>query len=212
MIGLVIVTLVLWWWYRDHPIDNELDKEFLKALPQAGIVTVAGALLTWLSSVADHRRADISAKVARLDLKAYDECMADVNDAQLELETVRDEVEESPEAYPSAAEICRHLKAMDDYLDPIVSEYEGARPKARGQPDIELSKIGSFSDFIANASGSRFKKHYSLHHRKIREAIRRDILTLASGRKAKETERADSVKPVAGGPAKAGECRLNSSR
>ncbi len=218
MIGLVIATLILWWWFRSRAIENELDKEFLKALPQAGIVTVAGTLLTWVGAIADRRRADLSAKQQvltetlnritasynsskrarrdaralgllsagqRMTVGAYDKCMADVNDAQLELETIGDDVRGNTRDFPSGADIAGHLDAMEDYLGKLVSEYEKKRPTLEGQEDFALEPMSesALSDFLASASKSQFKKRYSDHQHDIREAIGYDILNIASGRK-----------------------------
>jgi hypothetical protein len=216
MVGLFAFTVIAWLILRNWPIGSELDKEVVKALPQVGIVTVAGALLTFLASEADRRRADFRSRQEplqavlnrvttsynntkrarrnararglnpgatgeRIDLNAYDECMADVNDAQLEFETIEDEINASHETFPSARTIVDCLHTMEEYLSDMIKEYERERRTARGKPDIAVSSLPAFSDFVASAKVSQFKEGYSRPCRIIREAISRDILNIALG-------------------------------
>ena len=228
MVGLFVITLIIWAIVREWPIGKDLDGEVVKALPSAGIVTVAGALLTYLTSEADRRRSDLGARQKvltetlnritssynsskrarrnaralgllsageRMTVDAYDKCMADVNDAQLELESIGDDVRGNTRDFPSGAEIAKHLDAMERYLGKMVSEYEEKRPTLAGQKDFALAPIteSALSDFLATAKKSKFKENYSSHQRDIREAIGYDILNMASGRKKPpKKEKADA--------------------
>jgi hypothetical protein len=118
----------------------------------------------------------------RIAVERYDQYMADLNDAQLELETVKDEVADNPEGFLSAEAIAARLRTMEHYLGEIVSEYERERRKAHGQPEIALERLGEFSGFIAKARESDFKENFSRPHRQIRKLINRDIADLAGGR------------------------------
>lgn len=116
-----------------------------------------------------------------VDLARYDECMADVSDAQLELETIKGDVRTSAGAYPSAAQLAPQLKSMEQYLGELVEEYETVRSRAGdGDTATALSKLPRFADFVGPSGGSNFEKRYSDAHSAARSAIRGDLQSVSS--------------------------------
>src|SRR5687768_9857898 len=57
-----------------------------------------------------------------LDLARYDECIADVSDAQIKLETIKGDVKPNEGAYPTAAQLTPVLKSMEQYLGELIEE------------------------------------------------------------------------------------------
>jgi hypothetical protein len=118
-----------------------------------------------------------------IQLTSYDDCMADVNDAQLDLETIKSDVKTSKQAYPSANRMTPHLRSMERYLGELIEEYEEVRSRADvKQRELELSAAPRFADFIGPTEGSKFAKQYSDAHSAVRAAVRDDLLSLSKGR------------------------------
>jgi len=114
-----------------------------------------------------------------LRLDRYDECMADVSDAQLELEAIKSEVKTSRTLYPSASKLSAALKSMEQYLGALIEEYETIRSRLSDDVcELSLTKVPRFGDFIGPSNGSAFSKEFSSGHDGARAAIRGDLLQL----------------------------------
>jgi hypothetical protein len=130
----------------------------------------------------------------RMILSRYDECMAEVNDAQLELESIVKDVATNEEAFPSAKRIRSALTSMERYLDELNGEYVNKRPHAGPKmSDVPFSKMDWIKDFLGKAKvldaegkkvQSKFKSNFAMRHLHAREAINRDLLALTSAKRA----------------------------
>ena len=109
----------------------------------------------------------------------YDECMAQVNDAQLDLEAIKSDVKTSRPAYPSAAKLAPALRSMEKYLGALIEEFETVRATiANGTAEIPLTLIPQFGDFVGRSKPSEFLRSFSEAHDTARAAIRSDLLHL----------------------------------
>lgn len=116
---------------------------------------------------------------ALLRLDRYDECMADVSDAQLELEAIKSDVKTSRAVYPSSAKLSASLRTMEQYLGALIEEYETVRSRLGDDVTVlSLAKVPRFEDFIGPSSGSEFLKKFSDGHDAARAAIRADLMHL----------------------------------
>lgn len=111
-------------------------------------------------------------------IAGYEPCMGEVIDAQLELETISSEIETNKSLFPSKVAIVEDLTTMECYLSALVKEFEKKRSSA--DPDaseLALSSFNSLPDFVAPADQMpQFKTTYAEAHKRLREAIRRDLL------------------------------------
>jgi hypothetical protein len=125
---------------------------------------------------------DCSKKPAVLDLAHYDKYMAELNEAQLELEAIVSDVESDKETYASAYALLGTLTKMEKYLCAIVSEYEKERSQVgRKAVRIPLGKLTALSEFLDHAEeGSPFKTQFSHGHHAAQEAILKDLHALTS--------------------------------
>lgn len=127
-------------------------------------------------------------------LAHYDECMAELNDAQLELETIIQDVRTNHEAFPSAKAIRAALKSMEDYLAELNGEYEKKRPRCGPEvTEVPFDEMEWMSDFTGKAKTrdaegnkvpSQFKRDFAKGHSEARKAINQDLLTLTSAKRA----------------------------
>jgi hypothetical protein len=113
------------------------------------------------------------------DVANYDACMAEVNDAQLELETIKGDVKTSEGSYSSASSLTPKLKSMEQYLGELIEEYETVRSRT-DDIGIPLSKLPRFADFVGPSKGSNFESRYSDAHSAARAVIRSDLRALPS--------------------------------
>jgi|SRR5437868_1222333 len=109
----------------------------------------------------------------------YDECMAEVNDAQLGLEAIKSDVKTSRLAYPSAVKLTSGLRDMERYLGALIEEYETVRAGiADNTKEFSMAKAPRFRDFVGPSSDSEFARKFSGAHDDARGAIRTDLLHL----------------------------------
>jgi len=105
----------------------------------------------------------------------YDEWMARLNDAQLDLESVKRDVDVSRGAYPSAKEMFVCLKRMEDYLRAVRKEYEEARWQADG--DLPLDSLERLVDFIGKKKASKaFSEELQDQYAELRRMVRSNLL------------------------------------
>ncbi|MGZ8287062.1 MAG: hypothetical protein ACXW27_15120 [Allosphingosinicella sp.] len=114
-----------------------------------------------------------------LRLARYDACMAEVNDAQLELEEIKSDIKTSKPAYTAADQIASSIREMERYLGALIEEYESVRAKTAPFDDtISSTKVPRFKDFLGPVAGSGFEKRYSDEHSSVRASIRGDLIHL----------------------------------
>jgi hypothetical protein len=118
----------------------------------------------------------------------YDKQMLAIMDAQLQFETLRDEVVTTAEVFTSHDLLSRELKGIDDHLSALISEYEKVRPGSRPKhASIPLGKLPSLRKFLAQGAEDRegFRQGFEplkSSFIKVQELIRRDLLPLGPER------------------------------
>jgi len=121
--------------------------------------------------------------VVRLD--AYDSQMQLINETELEIETIRHEVECSPTTFSDSKLLVGNLKRMEDYLRDLVQLYERKLSAFSGEPpslpiaDLNLLPESSFalSDFVVGkGKKGGFILDFSESYYKVSKSIREDIL------------------------------------
>lgn len=118
----------------------------------------------------------------KIRLSHYDECMAEVNDAQLELEAIKSDVKTNAPAYGSVDALRSSLRSMESYLGELLHEYEGIRARTTvGTELISLEAAPLLADFLGPASGSQFVSRFSNEYDRAREAIRAELLAAGFG-------------------------------
>lgn len=120
-------------------------------------------------------------------VKRYDKCMAEVNEAQLELETTIKDVQTSAQAIPSEAALYRQLRTMECYLGALNGDYEHNRQTAGANRVLMLDRLPNFTDFVKKGQ-TEFRGIYAKAHKDARGLINRDLLALTS---AKEVPKAN---------------------
>lgn len=114
-----------------------------------------------------------------LSLAVYDLHMDAINDSQLELESIRQEITTNKSCFSDDSLITGSLKAMDEYLGELVSEYEVNRPAFSGNPPTlrigQLTEMKKFLSKTKKEDMEGFKKRFSENCNKVRKEIRNDI-------------------------------------
>jgi hypothetical protein len=175
----------------DHQRRNALRKEAAAIAEQrmqvrSDILRGTAAKITGVYNATKRARRTVRAlglrrtgSKALVRLERYDECMAEVNDAQLELEAIKSDVKTGRASYPSADQLSKSLRDMEQYLGAMIEEYEGVRASAEdGTSELSIGRIPRFEDFVGPSSGSDFAAKFSGAHDTARAAIRTDLLHL----------------------------------
>jgi len=124
---------------------------------------------------------------AAVRLEAYDCCMEVVNDAQLELEAVKKDLETSKGFFPEDSAIYYQVKSMEHYLGDLVSEYEDVRSNPEeGAAELSLTEAENFRAFVAKDHDDEDDadekitafSEYARDHRHVRKAINDHLLGL----------------------------------
>lgn len=115
----------------------------------------------------------------------YDEWMAKLNDAQLDLEAVKRDVQVSRGAYPSAREMARGVRKMESYLRDVTKEYEKARRKCAADASIPLEDLAGLSDFLGRkatgATTTRWRSEFTEQYATLRRLVRKNLLHVKFG-------------------------------
>ena len=115
-----------------------------------------------------------------LSLSVYDDTMDDINDSQLELESIKDEITTNRSAFSNAALITDNLGTMEKYLGEFVSEYEEKRPAFSGDPRmLKIGELKEIKRLIAHADKGGFITNFSEKFKAIKKEIRNDIIFLS---------------------------------
>lgn len=123
-----------------------------------------------------------------VDLDRYDKYMAELNEAQLELETIIGDVKSDQSTYASTFPLADRLEKMEGYLGDLISEYEKARSRAgRNAVEIPYSELTNLPDFVER-KGKRFMSDFAGGHREAGKAIREDLLNLTSAKNLLNSE------------------------
>ena len=115
---------------------------------------------------------------ALVRITEYDRYLEMVNDAQLDLESVKGDVRTSAPAFSSAQSIERALESMEQYLGRVVKEYEEHRHVVEQHgAGLQLAKLTKLSDFLGSAQpGNGFKDSVIDPYHVVQGAIRNDLL------------------------------------
>jgi hypothetical protein len=158
---------------RQEEYRQELRRATL-AQATASYLQVKRARRLLRVGLADDRRA--------IQAADYDRQMAAIMDAQLQFETLTDEVLTTADVFTSHDLLSSELKRIDDHLSALISEYEKVRPGSRAKhASIPLSKLPSLKKFLAQHAEDRqgFKQGFEplkSSFIKVQELIRRDLL------------------------------------
>jgi len=107
----------------------------------------------------------------------YDRFMEMVNDAQLELESLKGDVKTSEPAFASADSVLCCFKSMEKYLGKVVKEYEESRHTiSDSKSSVDVRQLGALSDFLGPAKGSLFKSEVIDPYHDVQDFIRKDLL------------------------------------
>jgi len=104
--------------------------------------------------------------------------MESVNDAQLELESLKGDVTTSAVAFSKTSEIAAWLGSMETYLGRVVKEYEAGRPRGASEAaGVCLDQLEKLRDFLGKADkGNGFKEEVIDPFHCVQKAIRADLL------------------------------------
>lgn len=107
----------------------------------------------------------------------YDLCFDMLNDAQLDLENLARDVGTSAKAFSEPVALVEHLRSMDDYLNELIGEYEGARSRFSGDaPSLPLRELQYLGDFLKTAKESKFMPGMVIPYHEVQKGIRGDLL------------------------------------
>jgi hypothetical protein len=111
-------------------------------------------------------------------LDDYDHFMEMVNDAQLELESLKGDVKTSNPAFSSANSVVTLYESMEGYLNGLVKEYERSRHTITdSKRSIPVAQLEALSDFLGTADpANKFKRQVIDPYHQIQEFIRADLL------------------------------------
>lgn len=121
------------------------------------------------------RRETAPGKVA-IRTSVYDEWMANLNDAQLDLEAVKRDIDVSRGVYPWAMDMFDCVKQMEEYLREVRKEYEEQRWKAEDKL-IPLRSLKRLSDFIGRKpAGKKFNDEFVEQYASLRRMVRENLM------------------------------------
>lgn len=114
------------------------------------------------------------ATLIRVDV--YDEWMAKVNDAQLDLEAVKRDVQVSKRAYPSPKDMADCVKRMEKYLRDVTREYEKVRCREDAGELIPLAGLDQLRDFLGQGETRNFRDEFTNQYAALRRTVRENLL------------------------------------
>jgi hypothetical protein len=90
-------------------------------------------------------------------MAAYDNQIFAINDAQLELETLADDMRSSQSTYGKISEtLAKHFDKIEDSLNLLITEYEQKRGQFHGDtPVLELERLPVLAGFITRSKPAR---------------------------------------------------------
>jgi hypothetical protein len=107
----------------------------------------------------------------------YDELMDVVNDAQLDFENLRRDVENSRPAFSSPDQLVIYMGAIDEYLGKLMKEYERERPGFTEEISTKhLAQFAQLGDFLGPAKESLFLTGVVHPFHDVQRLIRADLL------------------------------------
>ena len=107
----------------------------------------------------------------------YDRCMESINDAQLELENLVRDVNNSARAFTQPTQLVKSLHSMETYLSDLIGEYEKHRgTQVLREEKLLLYELPALTNFLVTATQSRFKPEVIDPYHEVQEAIRKDLL------------------------------------
>jgi hypothetical protein len=110
-------------------------------------------------------------------LEVYDKYMESINDAQLEFEVLRSEIESNKEAFLNPELLIQNARGLEEYLGLIVSEYEKKRANFSGTPaSFPIGLLKEMKDMLGPPTDSPFIKKFSTKYKNLINSIRADLL------------------------------------
>ena len=160
--------------------EQELERKRLEYREQLLKETLQSAMQSY-SKVKKARRMLRAKAIQRIGeetkdvvtLDAYDTYMEMINDAQLELENIARDVENSAPAFSEPGKLKKYLWTMEAYINKIVKEYERRRKNFQGNPSqLDLASLPKLNVFLDSSEKGfkpglaapltiRFKKRYA---------------------------------------------------
>jgi len=153
--------------YRKEVLSN-LNKLYAKTKTARRMLRAKGFTTQWYS------KEDDSCLVKQ---SVYDLYMKDINQCQLELEAIRKEIFIGSSIFLAPAMITGNLKAMDNYLGNLITEYEKKLPDFKGEPEVlKIESLPVLKKFLSNAKVSGgFKENFSRKCEVITINVRNEI-------------------------------------
>ena len=113
-----------------------------------------------------------------VQLDEYDKYMEAINDAQLELESLKGDVMTSKPAFTDASSIASLLEAMEKYLGKLIKEYEANRHAlVASKGSIPIGNLKRLKDFLTPADEQNaFKLSVIDSYHEVQKRIRSDLL------------------------------------
>lgn len=112
---------------------------------------------------------------------AYDALMAEINDAQLDIETIKSDVTTTRLAYNAPDPLISCLHDMEAYLGELIEEYEQSRSLIGVSNDTtDLNKLPRLMDFLGPSKDSDFSRRFSDQHSAARASLRQSLLPPAT--------------------------------
>lgn len=174
---------------REHERDRteraqEQDRKRLEYREDLLKATLAKTMASYNSVKRARRLLRARAIVARLNsdqlevlAEPYDEYMELINDAQLDFENLARDVETSKRAFSSPEKLVTALRAMDECLGDLVTEYETVRRRFRETaPRMALDDLPLLAAYLGPTRGSDFERRVVHPYHEVQKEIRADLL------------------------------------
>ena len=133
-----------------------------------------------------------------VDAQQYDHHLAAINDAQLEYETLVEDVSTNFTTFSNSTALVAQLRQIELYLHGLIAEYEQHRREEIDRPaHVPLGELPLLDHFLSlrGGRGGEHDERFAIVQGSFREfqrIIRADLMALTEGM-------ADRVEPVAGG-------------
>jgi len=114
-----------------------------------------------------------------LSVLAYDKYLTELNASELSLEVLCRRVEAFASVFPDARSLAEGIRAMHDYLDEVVSEFERHRSFKKTSSDLlQICDLAALSGFMLREDRSSFAR-FSLPYHRVLQALQGDAVRVS---------------------------------